>query len=116
MLLRQFLEEKKITQEQFSKIIGITRSAVNQYCSGKRKPLPNVMEKIIEMTYGEVLPNDFYNIKGQSSFLKVSKNTSGKTGNKRTHVQSVQKFAKKTPKNPPITPLVISNLNQLINQ
>lgn len=62
MLLKKFLKQKKLTQKQFSERIGITSSAINQYCSGRRKPLPNIMERIIDATNGEVTPNDFYNI------------------------------------------------------
>lgn len=86
MLLKKFLKQKKLTQKQFSKRVGITSSAINQYCSGRRKPLPNIMERIIDATSGEVTPNDFYNIdKLAINLLKPLENP------------------KKTPKKPHIT-------------
>lgn len=62
MLLVTFLKKKKITKTHFSKEVGVTKSAINQYCSGKRKPMPNIMQRIIKVTGGKVTPNDFYNI------------------------------------------------------
>ncbi len=36
--LTEILKEKSISQYQFAKMIGMSRTIVNNYCTGKREP------------------------------------------------------------------------------
>ena len=38
------------TQEKFAEKLGVSREAVNMYCSGKRKPQQRTLLKILRLT------------------------------------------------------------------
>ena len=43
-------KEKGDTQEKIAEELGVSREAVNMYCSGKRKPKPRTLLRIIKLT------------------------------------------------------------------
>lgn len=63
--LSKYLSKKKLSQQKFAEMIGVTQAAVNRYVNGVQKPEENIMVKIFEITKGEVTPNDFYGIKSE---------------------------------------------------
>ncbi|PZQ48876.1 MAG: hypothetical protein DI551_00670 [Micavibrio aeruginosavorus] len=60
--LKNYLENKKVSSEQFADQIGCSRVAVVRYVSGARIPSKKIMKKIVETTDGAVQPNDFYEL------------------------------------------------------
>lgn len=55
--LRNFLFLHKITQEQFAKMIGVSRQTVSYYCNGRR----NIPQRVAE--YCKEYEDDNYNKK-----------------------------------------------------
>lgn len=60
MTLKEFLNSKKISIEDFAQEMGLSYAAVRQYVNAGRVPTPKIMRKIINITGGAVQPNDFY--------------------------------------------------------
>jgi len=60
MTLNEYLKANKISQAQFARRCGITRSAVCHFIAGRRYPSPEIMRRILLATNGEVKPNDFF--------------------------------------------------------
>ncbi len=60
MTLEQYLQQKKLNNTDFSKIIGVSPNAIGHYKSGRRTPRPTIMERIKQATGGKVTANDFY--------------------------------------------------------
>jgi hypothetical protein len=61
MKLKQYLDETKTTQAAFGALIGVrSRETVSRYIAGERMPRPKVMERIVAITGGKVMPNDFF--------------------------------------------------------
>jgi len=57
--LRNWLKREKLTQEQFAKKIGISRSHLANIVGGKRRPdWPKLCNHIIALTGGEVTTRD----------------------------------------------------------
>lgn len=60
MNLKRILDERNITQEEFGNMIGKSRTAVNQFCSGKLLPNMETLMKMCEVLNvqpGELLDN-----------------------------------------------------------
>ncbi len=58
--LKQYLKEHGITGAQFAEMLGVGQSAVSMWLTGERFPSRENIQKIVELTNGEVQPNDFY--------------------------------------------------------
>ena len=48
-LVKKLRERMDLTQEQFAKEVGITFSTVNQWENGHRRPMPFLLNRLIEM-------------------------------------------------------------------
>ena len=44
------IDKSEYTQEKIAEDLGVSREAVNMYCSGKRKPKPRTLLRIIKLT------------------------------------------------------------------
>jgi transcriptional regulator with XRE-family HTH domain len=60
MKLREYLDDRNFTANDFGGIVGVSGHAVLKWMRGERVPRPDIMEKIVEATSGAVQPNDFY--------------------------------------------------------
>lgn len=60
MTLKEYLKSNHLTPDEFAKIIGLSRGGVLKWMTGERFPRPVVLQKIYEVTNGEVTPNDFW--------------------------------------------------------
>ena len=58
--LKQYLKEHNLTGAEFAELIGVGQSAVSMWLTGDRFPSRENIQKIVEVTSGEVQPNDFY--------------------------------------------------------
>lgn len=58
MTLEQYLSEHKLTQQEFAEQIGITQSRVSRILSGSRGMPDRLLQRIYEVTNGDVTPND----------------------------------------------------------
>jgi transcriptional regulator with XRE-family HTH domain len=58
--LKKWLKENNITGAQFAEKLGVAQSAVSMWLTGERFPSRENIQKIVELTGGEVQPNDFY--------------------------------------------------------
>jgi transcriptional regulator with XRE-family HTH domain len=61
MKLRDYLKKHNQTQDEFAKMVGVTRPLITQIISGRKNPSIKVLMKITELTDGEVTPVDLYN-------------------------------------------------------
>lgn len=59
MKLATYLDDNSIKDADFSEQIGVSRQAVHRYREGDRFPSPKVLNRIFEVTNGEVTANDF---------------------------------------------------------
>ena len=59
MTLDSYLKKAGVKPPEFAKTLGVRLTTVYRYLSG-RVPETSVMKRIIEVTSGEVTPNDFY--------------------------------------------------------
>mgnify|MGYP006300374341 FL=1 len=48
-LVKTLRKRMGLTQEQFAKEVGVTFTTVNQWENGHRKPLPFLMNRLMEM-------------------------------------------------------------------
>lgn len=62
MKLAEYLSNNGLTQKAFGDRIKTSQVAVNRYLTGRRVPEPDVMERIIAATCGDVTANDFFDI------------------------------------------------------
>jgi len=60
MKLGAYLQKTKTSPELLALAINVTAVSVRRYISGKRKPRPEIMERIKQATGGKVTANDFY--------------------------------------------------------
>lgn len=60
MTLEKYMKANGYTDNKFADQIGVSRVAVTLYRNGQRIPRPAVMERIMDVTSGQVNPNDFY--------------------------------------------------------
>ena len=59
MHLKEYLSKKKITQVDFGKLVGISKSHVNKLVKEKKIPSLKLTKKINRVTGGLVGPEDF---------------------------------------------------------
>lgn len=59
--LRAWREAQKLTRAQLGEKLGVTSVAIGRYEAG-RVPDPGVLQRLIEITGGEVTANDFFDI------------------------------------------------------
>lgn len=59
--LRTWREDQKLSRAQLGEKLGVTPVAIGRYEQG-RVPDPTVLQKIIEVSAGEVTANDFFDI------------------------------------------------------
>ena len=50
LFLFHAIDKSEYTQEKIAEELGVSREAVNMYCSGKRKPKPRTLLRIIRLT------------------------------------------------------------------
>jgi DNA-binding XRE family transcriptional regulator len=62
MRLDDYLNRKKLTNDDFAALVGVSRQAVYYWRIGHVVPAPKQMQKIMELTEGKVRPNDFFTI------------------------------------------------------
>jgi transcriptional regulator with XRE-family HTH domain len=60
MLLSEWLKREKIGVEEFGKRIGRSHATVSRWCTGKRTPSFDALQKIMKATNGEVTAEDFF--------------------------------------------------------
>lgn len=60
MTLRDWLIEKKVPAAVFAGRIGRSPEAVRRYINGERIPDKSTMPRIVAVTDGDVMPNDFF--------------------------------------------------------
>lgn len=58
MLLKEFLNEREITQSQFAMLCDLSETYVSRLVSGQKKPSFDSLVKIHNATYGAVTFND----------------------------------------------------------
>ena len=62
MRLDNWLKKENRTKAWFAHRIGVPPSTIARIIAERRSPTHAVMEKIIQATCGEVLPNDFFDL------------------------------------------------------
>lgn len=62
MSLSNYLQNNKLSYEDFGSLIGATATTVYRYTKGLRVPKPAIMQAISKVTKGEVTANDFYEL------------------------------------------------------
>jgi transcriptional regulator with XRE-family HTH domain len=62
MNLKTYLKNKNLNDSEFAVLINTSQTAVNRYKLGRRTPSPDVMQRIIDVTGGEVTANDWYDL------------------------------------------------------
>ena len=60
MTLTDWLYKEERTRAWFARRIGTPVSTIDRIIREERSPTHKIMEKIIQATNGEVLPNDFF--------------------------------------------------------
>lgn len=60
MQLKEWIKKSGKTQQDVADVLGVAQGLVSSWCNGERLPRPENMAKIVELTGGEVQPNDFY--------------------------------------------------------
>lgn len=60
MQLAKYIELRGISQREAAEQLGVSKSAMNYWCSGTQIPRPADMRRIVEWSNGAVMPNDFY--------------------------------------------------------
>ena len=59
MTLNQYLKEKSITAAAFAERAGLTEATISRIRRGLNRPDWPSMDRIREVTGGDVMPNDF---------------------------------------------------------
>lgn len=58
-----WMDDNNKTQEKVARDLGVTQGSISRWMNGENVPRPEVMQKIIKYTGGEVTANDFYGVK-----------------------------------------------------
>lgn len=59
MKLSEWLEQHSMSESSFADKLGVHRSTVGRWCDGETIPRRDQFPRIVELTLGEVTPNDF---------------------------------------------------------
>ena len=59
MKLKDYLKENKLTEVNFAEMLGCKQPTISRYINKKRIPKKQIMQKINELTNGNVNKNDF---------------------------------------------------------
>lgn len=59
MTLEQYLERRKMTMQEFSRLTGLSTPFISQLKTGQRNPSRATMKIIADATKGKVNANDF---------------------------------------------------------
>lgn len=59
MRLADFLQQSEMSDADFGRLIGVERQAIYRYRLGHRFPGREVLQKIADVTDGQVTANDF---------------------------------------------------------
>jgi DNA-binding transcriptional regulator YiaG len=59
MKLTDYLNLESMTHADFARLIEVSREAVRLWTAGERTPRKEQMQRIMEVTDGQVTPNDF---------------------------------------------------------
>ncbi|MCK6442307.1 helix-turn-helix domain-containing protein [Elstera cyanobacteriorum] len=62
MKLHDYLQSVGKSETEFAREIGVSQSCANRWCRGQRIPPPHLMKRIVRVTAGQVMPNDFYRL------------------------------------------------------
>lgn len=62
MNIKDYITKNDIPVIDFAKKLGCTYMAVYYWMAGKRKPTAEYMNKIMLVTKGKVMPNDWFDI------------------------------------------------------
>ena len=60
MKIEEWMQRENKTQQEVADALGVSQGVVSLWLKGERLPRPENMQKIVELTGGEVQPNDFY--------------------------------------------------------
>lgn len=60
MKLEMYLNKHNLSRRSFGKLLGSGHGTVCDYISGRRTPCASKMKQIVQITGGEVMPNDFF--------------------------------------------------------
>lgn len=60
MTLKEWIDSSGKSIEDVANALGCSKMDIYRYCAGEVIPRPDRMQKIVELTGGEVTPNDFY--------------------------------------------------------
>ncbi len=70
MQLAAWIKFSDLTPAKFAGLIGeVTLRSVYRYVNGSRFPRRSVMQRIVEITHGQVGPNDFFDPPNSSTPL-----------------------------------------------
>lgn len=59
MKLAEWMKTNRIVDAELARRLGISKSAVVRWRIGRSRPEWPVVEKLVDVTRGEVMPNDF---------------------------------------------------------
>ena len=62
MKLAEWLRREGMSQQTFATLIGVSQGTIARFVLETRHPAKRTVEKINEVTNGEVSPLDFYNV------------------------------------------------------
>ena len=62
MKLAIYLQVNEIKQRDFAAALGVAQGQVSDWCSGRKIPSRENMQRIVAYTGGAVMPNDFYDL------------------------------------------------------
>jgi len=60
MKLEAYLKKERMTQREFAKLINVDESTLSHWLTGLHRPSWPAMFKIVDITNGQVKPNDFF--------------------------------------------------------
>ena len=58
MTIKDYLASRQMSEAKFAQLIGVTRSAVNRWLGGSRKPSLELGARIVRLTDGAVTIED----------------------------------------------------------
>lgn len=60
MKLEAYLKKERMTQREFAKLINVDESTLSHWLKGLHRPSWPAMLNIVNVTNGQVKPNDFF--------------------------------------------------------